>query len=56
MNAIKEKSDIATHGRNANFWIAVTGTLLFFDCVQFIMNLPNNMPINKELTDSIKKL
>lgn len=58
MNAIKEKSDIATHtAETANLWIAVTGTLCFLIAFNLLVNLPNNIanPI-KELTASIKEI
>ncbi len=58
MNAIKEKSDIATKtAETANFWIAITGTLCFLIAFNLLVNLPNNIanPI-KELTTSIKEI
>ena len=58
MNAIKQKSDVATHtAETANLWIAITGTLCFLIAFNLLVNLPNNIanPI-KELTDSIKEI
>lgn len=58
MNAIKQKSDVATHtAETANLWIAITGTLCFLIAFNLLVNLPNNIanPI-KELTNSIKEI
>ncbi|CAM4192872.1 histidine kinase dimerization/phospho-acceptor domain-containing protein [Flavobacterium weaverense] len=58
MNAIKQKSDVATHtAETANLWIAITGTLCFLIAFNLLVNLPNNIanPI-RELTDSIKEI
>ncbi len=58
MNAIKQKSDVATHtAETANLWIAITGTLCFLIAFNLLVNLPNNIanPI-MELTQSIKEI
>ncbi|MEM8522788.1 histidine kinase dimerization/phospho-acceptor domain-containing protein [Flavobacterium sp. PL12] len=58
MNAIKQKSDVATHtAETANLWIAIIGTLCFLIAFNLLVNLPNNIanPI-RELTDSIKEI
>ncbi|UFH34503.1 ATP-binding protein [Flavobacterium acetivorans] len=58
MNAIKQKSDVATHtAETASLWIAITGTLCFLIAFNLLVNLPNNIanPI-KELTNSIKEI
>ena len=58
MNAIKLKSDVATHtAETANLWIAVSGTLCFLIAFNLLVNLPTNIanPI-RELTQSIKEI
>ena len=58
MNAIKLKSDVATHtAQTANLWIAVSGTLCFLIAFNLLVNLPSNIanPI-RELTQSIKEI
>lgn len=58
MNAIKLKSDVATHtAETANLWIAVSGILCFLIAFNLLVNLPSNIanPI-RELTQSIKEI
>jgi len=58
MNAIKLKSDVATHtAETANLWIAISGTLCFLIAFNLLVNLPTNIanPI-RELTQSIKEI
>ena len=58
MNAIKLKSDMATHtAETANLWIAVSGILCFLIAFNLLVNLPTNIanPI-RELTQSIKEI